>query len=174
MACWLFLGDDYAYLFMLPVIAAVFFTVKTIWQRLTQTHCRRRIGWQAIFLSVPPPRPCTPSFLKEKLQTPTPRSSVCHSSRSAEGWTLQRKPQAWAKASPATAAARHGPGPGVNRSRSASVDDRRPAEELQDAGPLHRAPGSRPRRSGQVLPGARMVRLQVTASAPHEIGLLAS
>ena len=37
----------------------------------------------------------------------------------------------------------------------AGVDDRRPVEELQDAGALHRAPGGGTGRGGQVLPGEK-------------------
>ena len=53
LACWLFFGDDDAYLLVLPVLAAVYFAVKTIWRRLTHTpRRRRRIGWKTIFWSV--------------------------------------------------------------------------------------------------------------------------
>ena len=48
---------------------------------------------------------------------------------------------------------RHGPGSGQKRSGAAGADDSRPVAELQDAGALHRAPGSGPGRGGQVLRG---------------------
>ena len=52
-ACWLFIGDDYAYLLVVPVLAAIYFSVKTIWRRLTHTpRHRRRTGWKTIFWSV--------------------------------------------------------------------------------------------------------------------------
>ena len=52
-ACWLFIGDDYAYLLVVPVLAAIYFAVKTIWRRLTHTpRHRRRTGWKTIFWSV--------------------------------------------------------------------------------------------------------------------------
>ena len=50
---------------------------------------------------------------------------------------------------------RHGPGPGPERRGAAGTDDRRPVEELQDAGALHRAPGGGTGCGGQVLPGER-------------------
>ena len=49
----------------------------------------------------------------------------------------------------------HGPGPGGRGGGAAGVDDGRPVEELTDAGALHRAPGGRTGRGGQVLPGER-------------------
>ena len=52
-ACWLFIGDGYAYLLVVPVLAAVYFAVKTIWRRVTRTpRHRRRTGWKTIFWSV--------------------------------------------------------------------------------------------------------------------------
>ena len=52
-ACWLFIGDDYAYLLFVPVFAAIYFAVKTIWRRLTHTpRHRRRTGWKTILWSV--------------------------------------------------------------------------------------------------------------------------
>lgn len=53
LAFWLFLGDDNSYLLVLPVLAAIFFAVKTTWQRLTHTpRYRGRTGWKTIILSV--------------------------------------------------------------------------------------------------------------------------
>ena len=49
----------------------------------------------------------------------------------------------------------HGPGPGEEWGGAAGADDRGTVEELQDAGPVHRAPGGGPGRGGQVLPGGR-------------------
>ena len=49
----------------------------------------------------------------------------------------------------------HGPGPGGLGGGAAGADDRRPVEELQDAGKVHRKASSRPGRGGQVLPGER-------------------
>ena len=52
-ACWLFIGNDYAYLLVVPVLAAVYFAAKTIWRRVTRTpRHRRRTGWKTIFWSV--------------------------------------------------------------------------------------------------------------------------
>lgn len=52
-ACWLFIGDDYAYLLIVPVLAAVYFAAKTIRRRVTNTpRHRRRIGLKTIFWSV--------------------------------------------------------------------------------------------------------------------------
>ncbi len=52
-ACWLFIGDGYAYLLVVPVLAAVYFAVKTIWRRVTRTpRHRRRTGPKVIFWSV--------------------------------------------------------------------------------------------------------------------------
>ena len=52
-ACWLFIGQDYAYLLIVPVLAAVYFAAKTIWRRVTHTpRHRRRIGLKTIFWSV--------------------------------------------------------------------------------------------------------------------------
>ena len=84
--------------------------------------------------------------LQEKHRTPIHRSSDCPPSRSAGESTPQRT-------------GRHGPGPGRHRRRAASADDGRKVEELQDAGPLHRAPSSWPRRGCQVLPGERGLEL---------------
>ena len=53
LAFWLFLGDDNSYLLVLPVLAAIFFAVKTTWQRLTHTpRYRGQTGWKTIILSV--------------------------------------------------------------------------------------------------------------------------
>ena len=49
----------------------------------------------------------------------------------------------------------HGPGPGQDRRRIASADDRRTVEEFHNAGAVHRTSGRRPGRGGQVLPGGR-------------------
>lgn len=52
-SCWLFVGNDYAYLLIVPVLAALYFAGKTIWRRATHTpRYRRRIGLKAIFWSV--------------------------------------------------------------------------------------------------------------------------
>ena len=53
----------------------------------------------------------------------------------------------------------HGPGPGEKRRGTASFDDRRTVEELQDAGALHGTPGGGPGSGGQVLPGERGLEL---------------
>jgi len=50
---------------------------------------------------------------------------------------------------------RHDPGPGEERRGATSPNDRGTVEELQDAGPVHRAPGGGPGRGGQVLSGDR-------------------
>ena len=52
-ACWLFIADDYAYLLIVPVLAAVYFAARTIWRRVTHTpRRRRRTGLKTIFWSV--------------------------------------------------------------------------------------------------------------------------
>lgn len=52
LAFWLFLGDDYSYLLVLPVLGAIFLAVKTAWRHLTRTpRYRRRTGWKTIFWS---------------------------------------------------------------------------------------------------------------------------
>ena len=62
---------------------------------------------------------------------------------------------------------RHGPGPGEERRGTAGADDRRPVEIVQDAGPVHRAPGSRPGRSSQVLSRAGQLTL-ISTCGPTE------
>ncbi len=52
-ACWLFIGDDYADLLVVPVLAAIYLAVKSLWRRVTRTpRRRRRIGLKTIFWSV--------------------------------------------------------------------------------------------------------------------------
>ena len=51
---------------------------------------------------------------------------------------------------------RVGPGSGGHRRRIASPHDSRPVEIIEDAGTLHRTPGGRPGRSGQILPGTEI------------------